>query len=102
MVQEAGVLVGEAVVVLLPYIGGQNQVERGDALPPGQLVAHLQPLGMLRDHRINHADKAFVRGKEAVAAGQQVAFKPAFAQVLGKHRVHNAAVAGQEFVAFHH
>ena len=39
MVQETGVLVGEAVVVLLPDVGGKDVVEGGDLLPPGQLTA---------------------------------------------------------------
>ena len=34
VVQETGVLMGKAVVVLLPYIGGQNQVQRSDLLSP--------------------------------------------------------------------
>ncbi len=37
VVQEAGVLVGEAVVVLLPHVGGEDIVQGGDVLPPGQL-----------------------------------------------------------------
>ena len=53
MVQEAGVLMGEAVVVLLPYVGGQNIVQGGDVVPPGQLAAHLQPLGVLGEHATN-------------------------------------------------
>ena len=74
VVQKAGILVGVAVVVLLPYVGGEDQVQAGDALPPGQLVADLEPLGVLCDHAVHHADKALVAGKEAVTAGQQIAF----------------------------
>ena len=44
MVEETGVLVSEAVVILLPHIGGEDVVEGGDVVPPGQLAAHLQPL----------------------------------------------------------
>ena len=36
-----------------------------------------------------------------MAAGEQVAFQPAFAQVLGQHGVHDAAILGQELVPFH-
>lgn len=99
MVQKAGVLVGVAVVVLLPDVGGQNQVQRGDALAPRQLVADLEPLGVLRYHGIHHADEALVAGKEAVSAGEQIALKPTLAHMLGQHRVHDAAVVGQELVA---
>ena len=97
--RKAGVLMGEAVVVLLPDVAGQHQVQAGDALAPGQLAADLEPLRMLGDHRVDHADEALVAGEEAVAAGQQVAFEPAFAHMLRKHTVHDAAVGGQELVA---
>jgi hypothetical protein len=34
MVEEARILMREAVVVLLPYMGGEQVVERGDLAPP--------------------------------------------------------------------
>ena len=70
---------GVTVVILLPDVGGQNQVQRCNALAPRQLVADLQPLGVLGHHRVDHADEALIAGKEAVATGEQVAFQPALA-----------------------
>ena len=89
---------GKAVVVLLPHVGGEDEVQRGDGLPPGELVANLQPLGVLRGHGVHNADEGLVAGEEAVTAGEQVAFQPAFAHMLAEHAVHDAAVAGQGFV----
>ena len=86
---------GEAVVVLLPDVGGEDIVQRGDILPPGQLVAGLQPLGMLGEHGVHDANECLVAVEEAVAAGEQVALQPALAHVLGEHAVHNAPVGGQ-------
>ena len=37
MVNEAGVLVGKAVVILPPDMGGEEIIERGDLPPPGQV-----------------------------------------------------------------
>ena len=44
VVKETRVLMGKAVVVLLPYVGSQNQVERRDRLTHGrplQTLSHL-------------------------------------------------------------
>ena len=92
MVQEAGVLVSKAVVVLLPDMGGQHIVERGDLLPPGELVADLKPLGMLGEHGVHDADKGLIGVEEAVAAGEQIALQHALAHMLREHGVHDAAV----------
>ena len=98
MVQEAGVLVGEAVVVLLPHIGGEDIVEGGDVVPPGQLTAHLQPLGVLGKHGVHDADERLVAVKEAVTSGEQVALQKALAEMLGEHGVHHPPVGVQVVV----
>ena len=102
MVQKARVLVGEAVVVLLPHVGGQHKVEGGDLLPPVEVAGDLQPLGMLGGHGVHDADKCLVAVEEAVASGEQIALQPALAHMLGQHTVHDAAVRSQELVIFHH
>ena len=98
VVEEAGVLVREAVVVLLPHVRGEHVVERGNVLPPGQLVADLEPLGVLRDHGIDDADEGLVAVEKAVAAGEQVALEPALAHMLREHGVHDAAVRVEKLV----
>ena len=40
---------------------------------------------MLVEHRVDDVDEGFVAVEQAVAAGQQVAFQPAFALVLAQH-----------------
>ena len=92
VVEETGVLMREAVVVLLPDVGGEDIVEGGDIVAPGELIAHLEPLGVLGKHRVDNADEGLVAVKEAVAARQQVTFEEALAEVLGEHGVHHAAV----------
>ena len=93
-IEEAGVLVREAVVVLPPDGRGDQQVQRGDIGAPGQLVAFLQPLGVLVEHRVDDVDEGLVGREEAVPAGQQVAFEPALERVLAEH-LHDAAVGRQ-------
>ena len=98
MVQEAGVLVGEAVVILLPHVGGQHVVHGGDVLPPGELPGHLEPFGVLAHHGVHDADESLVAVEKAVPPGEQVSLQPALAHVLGEHAVHNAPVGGQPLV----
>jgi hypothetical protein len=44
---EAGILVGEAVVILLPDMGCEPVVQQGEVSPPRQLRGDLQPFGVL-------------------------------------------------------
>lgn len=57
-VDEARILVGEAVVVLAPDGGGNQQVDRGDGRTPGDLLADGQPLGVLVVHGVDDVAKA--------------------------------------------
>lgn len=100
VVDEARVLVGEAVVVLPPDVAGEQVVQRGDRLPPGDGPGHLQPLGVLVEHRVDDVDERLVAGEHTVPAGQQVALQPALAQVLGEH-LHDPPVRGEVVVAGH-
>ena len=63
----------------------------------GMCRDHLQPLGVLVEHRIDDVDERLVAGEEAVPAGQQIAFQPALALVLAEH-LHHAAVGGDVVV----
>ena len=99
MIQEAGVLVGEAVVILLPDVGGEDIVQGGDVLPPGQLVAGFQPLGVLGKHGVHNPDEGFITVEKAVASGEQITLQPAFAHVLGEHGVHYPAAVSQVLIA---
>jgi hypothetical protein len=45
-IDEAGILMAEAVVVLAPDMRGQQVIERGDRASPCQAARHLQPFGM--------------------------------------------------------
>ena len=98
VVEEAGVLMREAVVILLPDVGGEDVVERRDLLTPGELVADLEPLCVLREHGVNYADERLIAVEEAVAAGEQVALEHTLAHVLGEHGVHDSAVGGEMIV----
>ena len=98
VVDEAGVLVGEAVVVLPPHVRGEQIVERGDRPPPRDAPGHLQPLRVLVEHRVDDVDERLVAGEQPVAAGQQVALQPALAQVLGQD-LHHPPVRGEVVVA---
>ena len=76
-VEEARVLVGEAVVVLSPDGRGEEYVERRDLLSPRDFLALFQPLAVLVDHAVDDVDERFVAVKHAVTTGQEVSFQPA-------------------------
>ena len=82
---------GEAVVILPPDRRGDQQVQRRDRRAPGSSLQIASHFACMVEHGIDHVDKRFVGGEEAVAAGEQIAFQPAFERVLGEH-FHHAAV----------
>ena len=94
MIDEAGILMGKAVVILPPDMRRQQIIQRGDRLAPGDLLADLQPLRVLIEHRIDDVDEGLVAGEQAVASGEQIAFEPALAHVLAQH-LHDAAVGAE-------
>ena len=98
VVDEARILVREAVVVLPPDVRTEQIVERGDRLPPGDAPRHLQPLRMLIEHRVDDVDERLVAVEEPVTAGQQVALEPALALMLGQH-FHHAPLRCEVIVA---
>ena len=63
-------------------------------LPPRQVIADRQPLGVLVEHRVDDVDEGLVGGEEAVPAGEQVAFEHAFHGVLAEH-LDDAAIGRQ-------
>ena len=97
VVDEAGILVREAVVVLSPDVRAEQVVERGDRPPPGDAARDLQPLRVLVEHRVHDVDERLVAVEEPVPAGQQVALEPALAEMLGQH-LDDAALRRQAVV----
>ena len=88
VVDETGILVREAVVILAPDMRGQQVVKRGDLPPPRQVRRDLQPLGVLVEHRIDDVDERLVAVEEPMPPGEQVALEPALALVLAEHFHH--------------
>ena len=97
VVDEAGILVREAVVVLAPDVRAEQVVQRRDRAAPRDVARHLQPLRVLVEHRVDDVDEGLVAVEEAVPSGEEVALEPALALVLGEHLQH-AAVAGEVLV----
>ena len=85
----------EAVVILPPDVRGQQVIQRGDRPPPRDLPRHLQPLGVLIEHRVDDVHERLVGVEQPVPAGQQIAFEPALALVLAQH-LHHAALAAPD------
>jgi len=90
VVDEAGVLVREPVVVLPPHVRGEQVVQRRDRPPPVQPPGHLQPLGVLVEHRVHDVHERLVAGEQPVPSGEQVALQPALAGVLAQDLHHPA------------
>jgi len=90
VIDEARILVREAIVILAPDVRGQQVVEGRDRAPPRNLARHLQPLRVLVEHRVDDVDEGLVTVEEAVATGQEVALEPALAEVLGEDLEHAA------------
>ena len=60
MFEKARILVREAVVILLPHVGGEQIVQRRDLPASGQFETYLQPLGVLAEHRVHDANEGLV------------------------------------------
>ena len=90
-IDEARILVAEAVVILLPDVRGQEVVQRRDRPPPWDVPRRLQPLRVLIEHGVDDVDERLVAGEEAVAPGEQIAFEPALAHMLAED-FHDASV----------
>ena len=89
LVQQDGgdtrILVGEAVVILTPHVGGDEQVHGGDRLAPRDLAdGSLEPLGVLVQHGVDHVHEGLIGAPDAVTAGEQVGLEEAFHLVLGE------------------
>ena len=98
VVEEAGILVREAVVILLPDVRGEQIVQRRDLPPPGQFQRHLQPLGVLAEHRVDDANEGLIAVEQPVPPGQQIAFQPTLALVFAEHRVQHASGGREELI----
>jgi hypothetical protein len=56
----------EAVVILLPDVGGEQVVQRRDFPPPGQFQTDLEPFRVLAEHRIDDANEGLVAVEQPV------------------------------------
>ena len=97
VVDEPRVLVAEAVVILAPDMARQEVIQRANRPSPGDVIAHLQPLGVLIKHRIDDVDERFIAREKTVPAGQEIALEPALALVLAEH-LHDPPVGRQMII----
>ena len=77
-VDKARILMGETIVVLTPDRGCDQQVDGGDARPPGDLLADGQPLGMLVVHGIDDVDEGLISREETMASAEHITLVPSF------------------------
>src|SRR5262245_51937763 len=82
MIDEARVLVGEAVMIMAPHMRTEQVVQRCDGPAPRNVIADLQPFRVLIEHRIDEVNERLVAGKKTVASSQQVTLIPALALML--------------------
>src|SRR5580704_2073637 len=88
----------KAVVVLLPDMGSEQIVERGDLPAPWKFQRHLEPLGVLAEHRVDDANEGLIAVEESVPPGEQITLQPTLALVLAEHRVQYASGGREEFI----
>src|SRR5262249_32726921 len=96
-INETGVLMTEAVVVLPPDVSGQKIIQRRDGAPPWNVARNLEPFRMLIEHRVYDVNESLVAGKKSMTPGQQITFAPALAHVLAQD-FHDASV-GREVLS---
>ena len=60
MIDEAGVLMGEAIVILPPDMRGEQIIQRCDGFAPRDRFGRFQPFRMLIEHRINDVGECLV------------------------------------------
>jgi hypothetical protein len=99
LIEETGILMGEAIVHLLPDVGGEEVIEGGDGRAPGEASGDLEPLGVLIEHGIHDVDEGLIAVEETVSTGEQITFEPALTLMLAEH-LHDATVPGQELIGF--
>ena len=68
MVNEPRILMAKTIVILTPDVGAEEVVERSDRPPPRDVVARLEPLGVLIEHRVDDVNERFVAREESVPA----------------------------------
>ena len=81
-------------VVILPPDGRREQdvLRRDRGAPRHVVLADVQPLGVLVEHRVDDVRERLVGVEEPVPAGEEVALEPSEQRVLRQH-LHDAAVA---------
>lgn len=72
----------QSVVVLSPDMTRKQNVEAGEIVAPGDVIAHLHPFAVLVEHARDDVDESFIRIDQSVPSGEQVAFQPSLALVL--------------------
>ena len=97
VINKAGILMRETVVILAPDMRCQKISKRGDGTAPGDLLAYLEPFGVLIEHRINNMDECFVTRKKTMASGEQITLEPTLTCMLGKN-FHYPPVRRQMFI----
>src|SRR3989344_839360 len=70
VINESWILVGKAIVVLLPDVRCEEDVERRNGPSPWDLARDLQPFGMLIEHRVYDVDECLVAGEESVTSSE--------------------------------
>jgi len=90
VVMKPRVLVREAVVRPGARRATRAVIERGDGRP-GNVIADLQPLGVLVEHRIDDVDERLVTGEEPVPPVSRYPSEPALALMFAQH-FHDPAV----------
>src|SRR5664279_3800840 len=85
MIDESGILVRKAIMVLSPDVRSEQIIQRSDRLTPRNLPGYLQPLRVLIEHRIDDMNEGFLAREQAMASRKQIPFEPTLAQMLAEH-----------------
>src|SRR5438552_2162886 len=91
----------ETVMVLPPDMRTKQIVETGDGATPRNVTAHLEPLGMLIEHRVDDVDEGLIAREEAMTACEQISFQPTLTLVFRKN-FHHPTIRREMIVVWIH
>jgi len=95
------VLMGKAVMGLLPDMRSEQVIKRSNFPSPRQFCSDFQPLGVLVKHRIDDVNKCLIAIKQPVPSREQITLEPTFTLMLAQH-LNDPAISCKKLIILFH